>query len=242
METVRIGPDGVAAEAPGLGRVLMATSVPAAGREGFSHGCLLVNTGGTTTGDALYINTGSKTSCNFQAVNLAAAISADSISESTPGSGVTVDGVLIKDEKIYVANIEETTEGEGVVIDGLKIRSGKATASQGTPEAETSTSQSYSAGKIYTTGLITSTQTSAVSAALDSGTAMSSALTGDGALPQGHAFQWNLINLGTSSGAVTLQPAAGHTIVGNPVVAISTSAAFKTRLVSSNTWITYRIS
>jgi len=103
---------------------------------------------------------------------------------------------------------------------------------------ETNTSQSYTAAKLLGS-IITSTQTSAVTGTLDTGANM------DGYVPISFlgtnvAFEWTLINLGSASGAVTVTASAGHTIVGNAVVAIGTSATFRTRRTAVSTWITYR--
>jgi hypothetical protein len=54
------------------------------------------------------------------------------------------------------------------------------------------------------------------------------------------SFDWTIINL---SGAlsITLTANTGHTIVGNAVVALSTSGTFRTRRANTDTFITYRI-
>ena len=55
-------------------------------------------------------------------------------------------------------------------------------------------------------------------------------------------FEWSLINLGVSSRTITLTAAATtHDIVGTALVAISASARFRTRRVSSTSYITYRV-
>lgn len=90
------------------------------------------------------------------------------------------------------------------------------------------------------TSIITVTSASAVALTLPSG-----ALTdaGVGKMASGQSFDWNVINLGSASGAVTMtSPGADHTYVGNATVAISTSAQFRTRKTATNTFITYRIS
>lgn len=54
----------------------------------------------------------------------------NTISESTSNSGVTVDGVLIKDNAVNTDTISEKTSGSGVTIDGILIKDGNFT--QGT--------------------------------------------------------------------------------------------------------------
>ena len=57
-------------------------------------------------------------------------VQVDTINESTTGSGVTVDGVLIKDNAVNTDTISEKTSGSGVTIDGILIKDGDFT--QGT--------------------------------------------------------------------------------------------------------------
>ncbi len=55
-------------------------------------------------------------------------------------------------------------------------------------------------------------------------------------------FEWTIINLGATTRTITLTAAATtHDIVGNAVVAVSTSARFRTVRVSSISYITYRV-
>lgn len=66
---VQIQADGIVAEFPGYGRSFAALpSVPADGVKGYGHGCVLVNLGGTTTTDGIYVNNGTNLSCDFDAV------------------------------------------------------------------------------------------------------------------------------------------------------------------------------
>ena len=53
-------------------------------------------------------------------------VQVDTINESTTGSGVTVDGVLIKDNAVNTDTITEKTSATGVTIDGLLIKDGVA--------------------------------------------------------------------------------------------------------------------
>lgn len=89
------------------------------------------------------------------------------------------------------------------------------------------------------TRIVTATSASAVALTLPTG-----ALTdaGVGAMAIGQSFDWSVINLGSSSGAVTMTAAAtGHTYVGSATVAISTSALFRTRKTAAETFVTYRV-
>ena len=53
-------------------------------------------------------------------------VQVDTINESTTGSGVTVDGVLIKDNAVNTDTITEKTSGSGVTIDSVLLKDGVA--------------------------------------------------------------------------------------------------------------------
>lgn len=54
------------------------------------------------------------------------------------------------------------------------------------------------------------------------------------------SFDWEIINLATTAGdTITIAANTNHTIVGNPVIAINSSCAFRSRRTSTNTWVTY---
>ena len=91
------------------------------------------------------------------------------------------------------------------------------------------------------TGIVTATSASAVALTLPTGT-LTDAGVASGTLLANESFEWSVINLGSSSGAVTMTAGTDHTYVGNAVVAISTSARFRTRKTAANTYVTYRIS
>jgi len=55
-------------------------------------------------------------------------LEADVISEETSGSGVTVDGVLLKDSEVNTDTINEGTAATGVTIDGVLIKDGSITS------------------------------------------------------------------------------------------------------------------
>ena len=57
----------------------------------------------------------------------------------------------------------------------------------------------------------------------------------------GSTFDVVLVNLGTSSGAVTVLVGTGWTIVGNAVVAITSSARFTARKSDVGAWTLYRV-
>jgi hypothetical protein len=57
----------------------------------------------------------------------------------------------------------------------------------------------------------------------------------------GSTFDVSVVNLGTSSGVITVVAGTGFTIVGLATVAITTSAQFRARRSAENTWVLYRI-
>lgn len=88
--------------------------------------------------------------------------------------------------------------------------------------------------------IITATKATAVAFTLPTGTLTDAGLNSGGA-DIGSSFDWEIINLGSVDGATTLNAGTGHTIVGNAVVAISTTGVFRTRKTAANTFVTYRV-
>jgi hypothetical protein len=54
------------------------------------------------------------------------------------------------------------------------------------------------------------------------------------------AFDWSVINTGGAN-AFTVTAATGHTLVGNAVVALSSTGRFRTRKTASDTFVSYRV-
>lgn len=84
-------------------------------------------------------------------------------------------------------------------------------------------------------GIITSTTAAAVAGTIPTGTVMDAASE----FAVNDSFDWSVI--ATGANAFTVTAAAGHTIVGNAVVATVTSGLFRTRKTAANTFVTYRI-
>ena len=148
-ESVQIAPDGVIAQLAGVGVVSMTgTTVPADGAQGFSHGCAFTKTNGTTEADALYVNTGTSSSCSFKAVDL-------NVTENTYLSGATAgtsaaSKVLIADSSGNHAFTGALTTTDGVasgtarkVGGGAFAQVAASTAITGATETDTAFSQSY---------------------------------------------------------------------------------------------------
>lgn len=128
-----------------------------------------------------------------------------------------------------------TNSAQALVVD----TNGVEYTEQPTPTALTATGTLTIAN--LQTKIITVTSTTAVSLTLPTGTLTDAGIIG-GSLASNMAFEWYIVNLGSSSGAVTLVAGTGHTIVGATGVAIATSAQFRTRKTAANTYVTYRIS
>jgi hypothetical protein len=152
-----------------------------------------------------------------------------------------------QDDTVTIDTLAEATSGAGVAIDGAKLWDGTLVQAQAAPTAETGASpHTYTAAEVKTGIIVASGQTGAITGNLDTGTNMDTAFAGAVAVDQG--IYWSLINGNTSSGAITLTAATGHTLVtggagaGGAVVAINTTARLFSRRTAANTWITYRIS
>ena len=86
------------------------------------------------------------------------------------------------------------------------------------------------------TGIVTSTTALATTATLDTGTVMDAALD----MVVDEAFDWAAINTGGAN-AFTVTASAGHTLEGSGVVALTSSAVFRTRKTAANTFVTSRL-
>ena len=86
------------------------------------------------------------------------------------------------------------------------------------------------------TGIVTSTTAAAVTGTLPTGTVMDQS----NSISIGDSFDWSVI--ATGANAFTVGASAGHTVVGNAVVATVTSGLFRTVKTAANTFITYRMS
>jgi hypothetical protein len=115
---------------------------------------------------------------------------------------------------------------------------GSMGGTQGTPTAKTGDATLTIAELL--TRIVTATSASAVALTLPTGT-LTDAGVGSGTLKVGQSFDWSVINLGSSSGAVTMTAGTDHTYVGSATVAIATSALFRTRKTAANTFVTYRV-
>lgn len=86
------------------------------------------------------------------------------------------------------------------------------------------------------TRIITSTTAAAVTGTLPTGTSMDTLYSS--AVDIG--YDWSVINTGATN-TFTVAANTAHTVVGNMVVAVSSSGHFRSRRTAANTWVTYRI-
>ena len=63
----------------------------------------------------------------------------------------------------------------------------------------------------------------------------------NGQLLVNQAFDWTIINTGSSVGIITVSGGTNNTLVGSGTIAIVTSATFRTTKTATNTFVTYRI-
>lgn len=85
-------------------------------------------------------------------------------------------------------------------------------------------------------GIITSTTAAAVVGTLPTGALLDAAA----GLGVDEAFDWAVINTGAAN-TFTVAAGTGHTVVGNMVVALSSSGEFRSRKTAADTFITYRL-
>lgn len=86
-------------------------------------------------------------------------------------------------------------------------------------------------------GIVTSSTAAAVAGTVPTGTVLDAAAL---SLQINDSFDWVVINTGGTN-AFTVTAATGHTLVGNAVVALSSSGRFRTRKTAAATYVTYRI-
>jgi hypothetical protein len=90
------------------------------------------------------------------------------------------------------------------------------------------------------TRIITTTSATAVAFTLPTGTLTDAGIL-NGQLLVDQSFDWSIVNAGSAVGIVTVSGGTGNTLVGSGVLAITTSATFRTRKTAANTFVTYRI-
>lgn len=131
-----------------------------------------------------------------------------------------------------------TNIGVKLNVSGSSLQNGSIYFSQPAPTALTATA-TLTISQIIT-GMFTVTSAVAVSLTLPTGTLTDAGIIA-GLLPINTAFDWSIINVGSSAGIVTLNAGTGHTIVGNSMVLVGDQGTFRTVKTATNSFITYRI-
>ena len=90
------------------------------------------------------------------------------------------------------------------------------------------------------TGIITTNSATAVAFTLPTGTLTDAGILG-GLLLVDQSFDWSIVNTGSAVGVITVSGGTNNTLVGSGVLAITTSATFRTRKTAANTFTTYRV-
>ena len=90
------------------------------------------------------------------------------------------------------------------------------------------------------TRIITTNSAIAVAFTLPTGTLTDAGIL-NGQLLVNQAFDWTIINTGSSVGIITVSGGTNNTLVGSGTIAIVTSATFRTTKTATNTFVTYRI-
>ncbi len=106
-----------------------------------------------------------------------------------------------------------------------------------TPQTATATA-TLTTAQLLGQVLVANPSTSAASYTLPTGAAIDSVLTN---AKNGSTFNLTIVNLGTSSGALTLVAGTNITLVGSVTVAITSSAQLLGYRTAANTWTIYRV-
>ena len=109
---------------------------------------------------------------------------------------------------------------------------------QGAPATATTTA-TLAAADITNGLIVASPGTSAASYTLPTATLLEAVVNN---AKVDSAFEFGIVNLGTSSGALTIVAGTGWTLVGSATVAITSSARFIARKTATGAWTLYRVS
>lgn len=194
-----------------------------------------------TSGTALFAvdNTGAITTLTaIVAGSTSLTLGAGSVAQQfgVVSSAATTVGAVIRGAASQTADALQVQNSAGTVL-ASTTAAGIALKPQPTPIAKSASATLLIADLL--TGIVTATSATAVALTLPTGTLSDG---GFAAIANDQSFDWSVINLGSSVGAVTMTAGTAHTYVGNATVAINTSAQFRSRRTAATTWVTYRIS
>ena len=90
------------------------------------------------------------------------------------------------------------------------------------------------------TRIITVNSATAVAFTLPTGTLTDAGIL-NGLLLVNQSFDWNIVNIGSAVGIITVSGGTNNTLIGSGTIAIATSATFRTVKTATNTYNTYRV-
>jgi len=90
------------------------------------------------------------------------------------------------------------------------------------------------------TRIITVNSATAVAFTLPTGTLTDAGIL-NGLLLVNQSFDWNIVNIGSAVGIITVSGGTNNTLIGSGTIAITTSATFRTVKTATNTYNTYRV-
>ena len=130
----------------------------------------------------------------------------------------------------------------GTVGGGLRVGDGNINETylgvQG-PGATATSTATLTAAQVTSGILVANPSTTAASYTLPTAALLDARLSNTIA---NDTFELSIVNLGTSSGALTILAGTGITLVGSATVAITSSAQFRFKKTAQGAWTAYRIS
>jgi len=198
---------------------------------------------GSLAGSLLNLNqtwntTGNPTAIKLNVTNIASGTTSNLIDLQV----ATVSQFKVNKAGLLTANKllagTSTDVGSILNITGASLQNGNLFFAQPVPTALTASGTLTIAQML--TGIETVTSAVAVALTLPTGTLTDAGILG-GLLPVNNAFEWTVINLGSSVGITTILAGTGHTIVGLATIPILSQATFRTTKTATNTFVTYRV-
>ena len=201
----------------------------------------------TSTGTnniAIGYGSGNLSPSGSQTISIGAAVDGNNIiaigGDNSVSNSIVIGNNLMASAIIYGNLLLGGTTNRTAKLDvtGPSLQNGNLFFSQPTPTAKVAGATLLISEML--TGIITATSASAVSFVLPTGTLTDAGIL-SGLLPNDGAFDWVVINRGSSVGIVTVTAGANHTFVGLATVPISSQGRFRTRKISPTSYTTYRI-
>lgn len=173
-----------------------------------------------------------------------AAVSRLNTSPNYPDS-LTLIGTVINGQTVFGSFTNATTiviEASGGIAAYYEIGTSPAVAEyrlnwQAQPTPATLNATGTLTHALFSQGIVTSTTAAAVTGTLQTGAVLDAASSFDVL----DSLDWTVINTGGTNTFTVAAAASGHTVVGNMVVATTSSGRFRTVKTAAATFVTYRI-